>query len=548
MQLEFAECVRVFINRRLLGSASSQEAGSRRDLVLTGLAGGALLCLMAYCVLGAVMITVGSARLIPNQDENTYPESTIIYSAINAARSGHLYSSPSQPPYVLQPFGPLYYAINATVARAAHLDFALVRVNARLLTFSCFLLSALLIFLISRKLQFSTINSAMAALMLLGQPLFLYWNVTVRPDMLFLAVMLLSLLWAVDGDSLGGAGYIFSGILAGLAFLIKQPGIAAPIAVLTILLCRKKFRSAAMYAVGAGLPVVLVAGVLLWHPGPFAEQFTSVGKGLWSLREGAHFAFDTFLDLTVLVPVLIGGIGFTQAIRGDTASQIVAAFALTNWIVGFSGLPQLGSNVNYFLPGLAGCALLLPFAVEMIRRKSNGKLMFALIILVLVWTMSKQFGRPSWAFSAHSKQPERPYSTLAPFKILSDRSIYTLHGRDPDLLDPYTAHELELGRHWDSSPIGESIRRGDYDLIILAGGNWHVIGSWRGVSYFDPALVQAINDNYSVLCSTLSAAVLMPREREVEATPAMLGPVLGQPCGMGLHGHAPNLTMTPGTR
>ena len=125
MQLEFAECVRVFINRRLLGSASSQEAGSRRDLVLTGLAGGALLCLMAYCVLGAVMITVGSARLIPNQDENTYPESTIIYSAINAARSGHLYSSPSQPPYVLQPFGPLYYAINATVARAAHLDFAL---------------------------------------------------------------------------------------------------------------------------------------------------------------------------------------------------------------------------------------------------------------------------------------------------------------------------------------------------------------------------------------------------------------------------------------
>ena len=114
--------------------------------------------------------------------------------------------------------------------------------------------------------------------MFLGQPFFLYWNVTVRPDMLFLAVMLASLLWAVEGDSLGGAGYVLSGILAGLAFLIKQPGIAAPIAVLTILLCGKKFKSAALYAAGAGLPVVLVLGILLLRSGPFAEQFTSVGQ------------------------------------------------------------------------------------------------------------------------------------------------------------------------------------------------------------------------------------------------------------------------------
>ena len=93
----------------------------------------------------------------------------------------------------------------------------------------------------------------------------------------------------------------------------------------------------------------------------------------------------------MLVPILIGGIGFTQAIRGNTESRIVAAFAITNWIVGFSGLPQLGSNVNYFLPGLAGCALLLPFAVETIRKNSHGKVVvFALIILGLLWTMSKE--------------------------------------------------------------------------------------------------------------------------------------------------------------
>jgi hypothetical protein len=449
----------------------------------------------------------------------------------------------------LQPFGPLYYLVNTAIARASHLDFDLVKARARLLTYSCFLLSALLIFLICRRLPFSTANAILAALMFLGQPAFLYWNVTVRPDMLFLTLMLSSLLWAVEGDTVGGAGYALAGILAALAFLIKQPGIAAPMAVLTILLCRRKFRPAAVYAFCAALPVVLVLGTLLWRPGSFAEQFTSAGKCSWSLRDGAHFAFESLLDPTVLVAVVIGGIGFAEAARGDTTSQIIAAFGLTNWVVGLSGLPQMGSNINYFLPGLAGCALLLPFAIEIIRRNSRWKGTLILIILGLLWTMSEGVERIGWVLTVRVKQPERPYTTLASLKILSEDPVFAARGRDPDFLDPFTAHNLELARHWDSSPIVENVRRGDYDLVILAGRErWRDIIEFRGVAFFGPALVQAINENYSVLCSTLYTAVLMPRGREVDATPAMLGRVLGQPCDMGLHGRTPDLTIPSGAR
>jgi hypothetical protein len=544
MALKLVDSIRIFVNHRLSGSVSNQETGSRPDLALTALSGGAFLALVVYCLLGAVMISVGGGNAISSQNENTYPENTVIYAAVHAAQTGHLYSSPSLPPFVLQPFGPLYYLINATIARVSHFDFGLIRTSARLLTYSCYLLSGLIIFLICRRLRFSTVNATLAAFMFLGQPSFLLWNVTVRPDVLFLTVMLLSLLLAVEGDTLGVAGYMLAGTLAGVAFLIKQPGVAAPIAVLTILLCRKKFRPAAVYAFSAGLPVVLTLTILLWHKGPFVEQFTSVREGLWSFHQGALFALDQFSNITRLVPILIGAIGFAQAIRGDIASQMIAAFALANWVVGLSGLPQLGSDVNYFLPGLAGCALLLPFAVEMIRKNLRWKVAYALIIVGLVWTTTTEVGLALWALAPNLQQSESPYVVLAPFKILSDRSIFTLHGRDPDLLDPYTAHELELGRHWDSSPIIEEVRRGDYDLVILAGSeNWHVISHYRGVSYFSPVLVRAINENYSVLCSTLSSAVLMPRGREVEATPAMLGLVLGAPCGVGSHGRAPNLTV-----
>ncbi len=498
------------------------------------------------------MITVGSAKLISNPADNTYPESANIYIAATAARTGHLYSPFSRPPYLLQSYGPLYYAIMAAIARASHLDFDLVRTRFRLLSYACFILSALVIFLICKRLRFSIVSSILAALLFLGQPYFFTWSVTVRPDMLFLIAMLLSLLWAVQGDALGGAGYVLAGIFAAVAILIKQPGVAAPIAVLAILLFRKKTRAAAVYALSALLPVALVLGGLLWRGGPFLEQFTGVGKGLWSFSDAARFAFDKVLGPAMLLSIVIGLIGFAQAIRAaDQASQMVAAFAVANWIVGFSALPQLGGDVNYFFPGLAGCALLLPFAMQTIRRNLHSELGFAVIILALISTTWHQVGTERREFMGWFGQPEKSYAALARFKVLSDRPFFTVHGRDPDLLDPFTSHDLELAGRWDSSPIVQNLERDDYDLIIFVDGNpWNVMRDFRGISYLSPAIVRAINENYRVFCTTPSSAsaVLEPRIREVQISSADLQLALGQPCDMKLHGSAPGLVLAPHAR
>ena len=547
MPPSLAESIQGFL-RKLVASVSNEEPESHPDLALTVFSGLAFLCLAAYCALGAVAITGAGAKLLPNQNDNTYPETPNIYVAIDAARTGHLYVEPSRPPYVLQPFGPLYYAINAAIARASHLDFDLTRARGRLLTYGCFLLCAVIIFAICRRLRFSTVSSTLAALLFLGQPDFLTWNVTVRPDILALLMMLLSLLWAVQGDSLGGAGYVLSGILAGLAFSIKQPGIAAPVAIIAILIYRRKFRPAAVFALSSGFPVVLVFAPLLWHGGPFLEQFASAGKGVWSLQQGVIFAFHNLSRLLLLVPIGIGAIGFVQAIRVATpASQMIAAFAVTNWVVGFLGLPQLGASTNYFLGGLTGCVLLLPFAVQLVRRNLQSTVYFVLIISALLWVISQEVVIVSRMFSLRPAQ--RSYLALEPFKILSDRPIYTIHGRDPDVLDPFTSHELELAGYWDPSLIVGNIRRGDYDLIILADdGNWHVVNNFRGVAFFSPALAKAVNENYRVLCSTPTSAVLQPLAREVAITPAELAPALGTSCDLELHDHSPDLLVPPYAR
>jgi hypothetical protein len=51
-----------------------------------------------------------------------------------------------------------------------------------------------------------------------------------------------------------------------------------------------------------------------------------------------------------------------------------------------------------------------------------------------------------------------------------------------------------------------------------------------------------------VLCSTPSSAVLQPRTREVEISPAVLDSVLGEACDMELQGTAPGLIVSPAAR
>src|ERR1700692_1809355 len=152
MPPSLTESLQGFFHRRLVASVSKEEPESHPHLALTVFSVSAFLCLAAYCALGAVAITAAGAKLLPNQTDNTYPETTNIYAAISAARTGRLYVEPSRPPYVLQPFRPLYYAINAALARASHLDFDLTRARGRLLTYGCFLLCAVIIFVICRRL------------------------------------------------------------------------------------------------------------------------------------------------------------------------------------------------------------------------------------------------------------------------------------------------------------------------------------------------------------------------------------------------------------
>lgn len=252
-------------------------------------------------------------------------------------------------------------------------------------------------------------------------------------------------------------------------------------------------------------------------------------------------------ETSIAVPLAIGGVGFIHAVTADERSQMIASFALVNLGAGFASISNVGGTTNYFLPALAGCALLLPFAMRAISCTISGATVTSALAIVGLLSATaggvasiRDFQLPS-SIELQKGASER----LQSFRIISDVPYIAMHGRDPELLDPFLMHTLELTKRWDPSGVIESVRRGDYDLVILTCGR--TVCSFRGISKFGLPLVDSLNRNYEVLCAADQTLVLTPRVRDIGATPEWLGSVLGMPCVSSLD-RAPNLSFGDGVR
>lgn len=511
--------------------------------------------LVAYCTFGAAVVAISSGRMLTNPWDNTLPEGAHVYAAIRAAQTGDLYSPYTQSPYVVQSYGPLFYAINAAIARASHLDVWQTIFHGRLFVFFCYLFCGVFVFAISRKAGTTLAVSLLASLMMLGAADFAYWNVSVRPDVPFLLAMLISLYFAVSDESSDSYSLAISGFFAALAFLIKQPGIAAGIAIFGVLAWNKQYKKAATFAIAAAVPVTVAFALLLWRESSFLGQFSSVGKATWSLREGIYFLFRRFIAndnaLIRVVPFCIGILGLIKAANQKGSRQMLVWFAVANWMVGLSGLPQLGATTNYFMPGWAGFALLLPAAAEFARERAHftaSMPRFTAAMLaasaLLLWSAWLGYLTCRYTAGFYRAPGNVSYAPLRPYRIISDRSVLALYGHDPELLDNFAVHSLELKNLWSSAPLAADIGQEKYDLIFLLRVNYkHVATNYRGVSEYSQATLAAINENYVVLCSTMASMILKPRDREIALTPQYFGDMLHGRCGTGLANKSPKLTM-----
>ena len=507
----------------------------------------ALYSLLLYCIVGSLLCIVGSSKIISFHGDLTGGESVNPFVSILAVRTGHLYHPLSAPPYTPQPFGPLFYLAGAGVARLSSLDLDATFRLARTLDFICLLLCAVTVWLISRRLKFSPGVSALAAMMFLAQPIFYRWGwgATMRPDVPALLLMLLALYFALRTQEMGFTACVLAGSLVGIGFLLKQSAAAAGIAIAFAYLFNRRYKQIVTLALSAAAPVGIAFALLVWHHEPFLDHFLAAGRESWSLAGGATWLAEGHLTRpTIIMLFAVGSVGFMRAVTEGEQGQTLAAFAAVNVLAGFATIPQLGGQINYFIPGVAGCALLLTYAIRAFMDHLDAiKLTGILVILAFLAALADCAG-------AYLRLPPRgggrliPPGYLSSLKVLSDDDYIELHTRDPEVIDPFTVHSLELQGRWSSAGIVREVQSGSYDVVILNRGRQ--IWSYRNVSFFAPAVVDALNENYEILCGFGDVGlVLKPRSREAAASPEMLSRVLGW-CGARPPG--PNLAIRTNAR
>jgi hypothetical protein len=204
----------------------------------------------------------------------------------------------------------------------------------------------------------------------------------------------------------------FSGLLYGLAFLMKQPGLVFGLFGLAVLLWREKSagvkgegsRRIILYLAGLSLPFLLLCVYLEWSgvfasfwfwTFSYARQYataTPLAEGAGYLRDFLRDQFSFYIGFWIFAAV--GLVAAWRAAKEKTRLVFVLGFLSFSFL---GTTPGFYFRQHYFVLMLPAFALLLGLAVESLRAKRSRWLRFAPAMLlagVIGWDVYLQ----RWAF------------------------------------------------------------------------------------------------------------------------------------------------------
>ncbi|PYV40325.1 MAG: hypothetical protein DMG06_20625 [Acidobacteria bacterium] len=469
-----------------------------------------------------LMVGIGASWIVPSslgslqfQGDNTHSESTVVVTGLWAAKTGHLYPAIHQPPFTPAPYGPLLYMGLAAIAKVGASSFEQLLVAGRFAVFTCYLALIGLVFLWARRVGFSYPLAVLCAGFVLLIRDFTWWNASVRPDVPALLLSFLGFSLASRRESPTQRDLLLSGSLMGIALLIKQSSITAPLAALLWLASRRLYRGVGTLIAGVILPILLVC-VFLWvRKEPYLEHMTVMCSAFLDPFGAVKLLLIDLLErpfhLMLLTLALSGGL---IAFLSDGArAQLLALYFLLAWVTAFLTLFQSGGSNNYLLEPWLVSALLTPFAVQNIQSKWKSSSDALRLAFILFLGFQLLHGLRAWRWS-WAKPISETHKELARMlegqRLLSDIPYVAVHGRNPELLDGYLMHILELRGRWSPAPILRNLRNKVYDAVVVSFVEDH-LANYRGYTFYSHSILGEIVRNYSASWTCQGGVVFLPK-------------------------------------
>ncbi|MFM7679311.1 MAG: glycosyltransferase 87 family protein [Roseiflexaceae bacterium] len=308
-----------------------------------------------------------------------------------------LYGDPGQVPFVVVNYPPMYLLVSAIIGwvmpilQAGRLVSALAGIAVMVAIAS---LNAH-----AHESKWTTATRWLAAATWLAIPIVREWSGVMRVDMLGVALGLWGVYLAWRGRLNAGT------ILLALALLCKPSLIAAPLALL-VLLIRTPWRNAASaVASGAGIIALVAAGITLGGGNVWLHLVqantnswdATLARTFW--REAWHIHWPLIITATVIAIAHLRH-GRQLLSPSHLSTTMAIAYTIGGIIIGI-GIGKVGAYANYFLEWYAGMIWLVVSAVSRTRRHDYA----IVFITICSLTVARYF--PLW-----SETYAKPYGMI----------------------------------------------------------------------------------------------------------------------------------------
>ena len=440
-----------------------------------------------------------------------YPDSAILLRVAHTATTGEVYPDYQRPPFLISPYGPLTYVLQALPYRLASGLGWDPLTAIRFSVAAAFLCCVATVALLTWRVTASRVATTQAGLLATALSPLATWTTQLRGD-----------LWAVL-FSLGAMGLMLrqptlrsvaaAALLAGMAMVVKQTFATAAIAGMIWLLVRRHYSLARLWV---GMVIAAVAGgygLTFWREPGMLDHVMALSDPIIDV-EGAWRLFFRVAAQPVF-PLSVCGALVALAMR-RAELMLFTLFWVLAWALALVTSLQVGANVNYFWEPLLASTAMAAIGLSFVERRASpsGKILLAAMLL---WYASdpvavavRNFRQTYTAIATveHRRSQWHAFvSTLRGQRLLSNVPAISVLSRVPEVPDPYLNTVLEMTGKWSYERIIDQVERREYDYVIART----LDGRYRGIPLWSNSLQASIRSAYTPLCEFDGMHVWVPR-------------------------------------
>ena len=414
-------------------------------------------------VLAAAVVVQGLAVRVPSTLSLDYVEGFDQLDAERVAQGGALYGDPSEPPFTIHVYTPLYTFLVSLALRAGTEGFA----AGRILGAAAVLGTAILV-IVSARRRSGWIAWAVAALYL-TTPLVGTWAALGRPDAL---AVFFSACGIVLVDRYWKSRAVYAAIpLFGLALLTKQSVAMGLLASFLYLLARAPRRALGLAVLTCGAGLAVVAALEWASDGWFLFHTVTANMAPYSFAKVLELQRQFFAlhwpELAVALFVLVAWF------RERKGSLYVLWFGCS--AVATLSLGKSGSDTNHLLEALAATAFLIANAwpLQSLARSPAWVRGLAPVALVLMGVLALfnygiQSRQNTWIEPAESRVAEiTDRLSGVPGPVISDDATILRRLRKPLLFRPFAMTQLAYAGKWNDARVIDLLEDREVGLVIF---------------------------------------------------------------------------------